>query len=104
MSKNTQDDFLIFENDDGELMLSLPAKEEEPVSPKILVAENGNAFLYRTPNDAVFLEGIHPDILQKFLQLNEIMVGEIDKNEKFKYNYLAKIIKKDILPNNREQK
>lgn len=93
------DDFVIFENDNGDLMLSIKAREEEPSSSKMIVAANRNAILYRNSKNPILLEGIHPEIITKIMSLNEILVGEVIKENDFKYIYTARIIKVDKLPN-----
>lgn len=79
-------DFL--ENDAGEMMLVIEAREGAPDDAVLMLAEGGEAILQRRSGDMIRLDAVHPDAMTRLRQRAEIFVTEID-DEDILYHYRA---------------
>ncbi len=75
-------------NKHNELMISMHARESEPVSP-VLIYDGGNhALLYRTPQSSVLLDFIHPDARLLLSKAKQVLIAETT-NYQIKREYTA---------------
>ena len=89
MAKPEQESFYeVHLNKYDELMISMRARDEEPQSP-VLIYDGGNhALLYRTPQSAVLLDFIHPEVRPYLLKAKQVLIAET-KDYKVVREYVA---------------
>lgn len=90
-------DFVI--NDEGEVMLLLYEREDEPKDSKVIVNYNESSIsLYRNEDDQIELMEIEEDIMQALKKQAEILVCElsiedVEDDTTIVHSYSAEIIK-----------
>ena len=63
-------------NKNGEVMISIHAKDGAPKSSVLLYDGGAHALLYRTPEQAVLLDFIHPDARPYLAQAETVLIAE----------------------------
>lgn len=63
-------------NKHNELMISLHTRDGEPDSPVIIYDGGPHALLYRTPETAVLLDFIHPDVCPYLAAAKQVLIAE----------------------------
>lgn len=64
-------------NKDDELMISLHARENDPVSPVIIYDGGAHALLYRTPDSTVLLDFLHPAVREYLKAAKSVLIAEV---------------------------
>ena len=78
MSKKPEQEsfYEIHLNQRGEIMISVRAKEGEPSSPVLLYDGGEHALLYRTPENTILLDFIHPDARSALYEAPSVLIAE----------------------------
>lgn len=78
MSKKPEQEsfYEIHLNKRGEIMISVRAKEDEPSSPVLLYDGGEHALLYRTPENTILLDFIHPDARSALYEAPSVLIAE----------------------------
>lgn len=99
MSKKPEQEsfYEIHLNKYNELMISLHARDGEPVSPVIIYDGGPHALLYRTPETAVLLDFIHPDVCPYLAEARQVLIAET-KDYKVVREYTAACRRVKSLP------
>ncbi len=63
-------------NKQGELMISMRARDPEPSSPVLIYDGGDHALLYRTPESSVLLDFIHPDARTYLARVKSVLIAE----------------------------
>ena len=63
-------------NKNNEVMISIHAKDGTPKSPVLLYDGGAHALLYRTPEQSVLLDFIHPDARPCLAQADSVLIAE----------------------------
>lgn len=63
-------------NKNGEVMISIHAKDGAPKSSVLLYDGGAHALLYRTPEQSVLLDFIHPDARPYLAQAETVLIAE----------------------------
>ena len=66
----------ILANADGELLFCLKAREGSPERPQILFNGENHALLYRTAEQMIVLDYIHPDVAPLLAKVDSVLVAE----------------------------
>ncbi len=81
----TENYYDILANADGELVFCIKAREGNPVQPQILFNGEEHALFYRTADQMIVLDYIHPEVRPLLEKLSSVLVAEIlepsDKNQ-----------------------
>jgi len=67
----------ILENDDGELLVTIKARQGGPEKPAILYAGEEHALFYRSADQTIILDFIHPGVRGSFRKVKELLVAEL---------------------------
>ena len=87
--KPEQESFYEFHlNKYDELMVSMHARESEPVSPVLIYDGGAHALLYRTPQSSVLLDFIHPEVRPFLEKAKQVLISET-KNYQVVREYTA---------------
>lgn len=85
----------ILENSSGDLMIAIKARMEDTNKPKIVYDGGDHAILYRTDDNAILLDYVHPDIRSHLLDAGRVLVIEVrDQSIIREYNVPIKKMKK----------
>lgn len=78
MAKKTEQEsfYEIHLNKFDEVMISMHARDDEPVSPVLIYDGGDHALLYRTPQSSVLLDFIHPEARPYLLKANQVLIAE----------------------------
>lgn len=63
-------------NKNDEVMISIRAKDGNPKSPVLLYDGGAHALLYRTPEQSILLDFIHPDARPCLAQAESVLIAE----------------------------
>lgn len=63
-------------NKNGDIMISMHAREPEPTSAVLIYDGGEHALLYRTPESSVLLDFIHPEVRPYLLQAKQVLIAE----------------------------
>ena len=66
----------ILANADGELLFCLKAREGSPDRPQILFSGENHALFYRTADQMIVLDYIHPEVCPLLKQVSSVLVAE----------------------------
>lgn len=66
----------ILANADGELLFCLKAREGSPDRPQILFNGESHALFYRTADQMIVLDYIHPDVMPLLDEATAVLVAE----------------------------
>lgn len=69
---------LFFKNEDGRILLYLPAMEGEPLKPVLRYHDTETLKFIRSPTDDVLLTDIDPEIIIELSKVSKILVLECD--------------------------
>lgn len=75
----TEDYYDILANADGELLFCLKAREGSPVQPQILFNGEDHALFYRTAEQMIVLDYIHPDVRPLLGNVSSVLVAEFSE-------------------------
>ena len=87
----------ILQNDAGEMMIAIKARDGEPVKPIIVYDGKEHALLYRDPGHTIILDYIHPDARPLIAIANEIMIAEFS-GENWKRDYTVPVRMVKMIP------
>ena len=65
----------ILANADGELLFCLKAREGSPDRPQILFNGENHALFYRTADQMIVLDYIHPDVIPLLKEVSSVLVS-----------------------------
>ncbi len=68
----------ILANADGELLFCLKAREGSPERPQILFNGENHALFYRTADQMIVLDYIHPDVAPLLSKVDSVLVAEFN--------------------------
>lgn len=68
--------YLIAEGAEGELYVYLKAKNNQPVSPRIIYDGKDHAVFIRNPEQKIILDYINPEVRDKLRKAREVVVVE----------------------------
>ena len=73
----TENYYDILANADGELVFCIKAREGSPVQPQILFNGEEHALFYRTAEQMIVLDYIHPEVRPLLDKVSSVLVAEI---------------------------
>lgn len=68
-------------NKNNELMISIRARDVLPSSPLILYDGGEHALLYRTPENAVVLDFLHPEVRRLLQKASSVLIAEVKEGK-----------------------
>ncbi|MCQ2914727.1 MAG: hypothetical protein MJ247_05995 [Alphaproteobacteria bacterium] len=74
----TESYYDILSNADGELLFCIKTKEGSPDHPQILFNGEEHALLYRTADQMIVLDYIHPDVAPLLAKAETVLVAEFN--------------------------
>ena len=73
---DTEDFYDIIRNSEGDLMFSVKARQGGPERPKVIYGGGEHALFYRSINQTVVLDYIHPDVRDTLRQVKSVLIVE----------------------------
>ncbi len=94
-SKAVQEDFYeAFLNKDSEIMFAVAHRSNIPVQPKIIYDGKEHALFYRTPEDIIILDFLHPEIRKPLRKVTKVLISEVDAEKVVReYEVPLKLVK-----------
>ncbi|MBR7158118.1 MAG: hypothetical protein IKD08_00340 [Alphaproteobacteria bacterium] len=72
----TEDFYDIVENPDGELLFCIKARQGGPERPKILYGGAEHALFYRSNDQTVVLDYVHPEVRESLRKVKSVLIVE----------------------------
>lgn len=72
----TEGNYIVAENESGELYIYISAKPEVPSSPHIIYDGRDHALLVKNPNQTFILDYINPDVRDKMRKSRQLIIVE----------------------------
>lgn len=95
----TEDFYDIIENTDGELLFSIKARQGGPERPRVIYGGGEHALFYRSFDQTVIFDYIHPDIRGALRKVKSILVVEFHGDAIVReYNVAVRQVKQLPLP------
>mgnify|MGYP006916038488 CR=1 FL=1 len=95
----TEDNYIVAENEEGELYIYISAKSSSPINPHIIYDGRDHALLVKNPALTVILDYINPDVRDKMRKTKQLVIVETIM-ENIKDAYFADMQIVDKLPLN----
>ena len=84
-----------FLNKDSEIMFAIAHRDNEPVQPMIIYDGKEHALFYRTPEDIIILDYLHPEIRGPLEKVTSVLISEVDESKVIlEYDVSVKIVAK----------
>lgn len=80
-SNNTEGNYEILQNANGEILIIISQRHGGPENPRFVYDGGEVALLYRSRESSVFLKGINPEARNPLRIVDEVIVAEIDGEE-----------------------
>lgn len=98
MSKyQTEGDFIVAENAEGELYIYINAKKDMPAHPQIIYDGHDHAVFVRNPEQSIILDYINPEVRDKLRKSRAVIIVETVL-ENIKDAYIADMNIVDKIP------
>lgn len=83
---------------EGDIMIAISKKADEPVAPKIIYDGGDHALFYRIPEkQTILLDYVHKDVKSYFKKVSEVLIVEVlddaDKTVEREYKVPVRIVK-----------
>lgn len=72
----TEDNYIVAENEAGELYIYISAKPDTPQAPHIIYDGRDHALLVKSPNQTIILDYINPDVRDKMRKTKQLVIVE----------------------------
>lgn len=96
----TEDFYDIIENSEGELLFSIKARQGGPEKPKILYGAGEHALFYRSNDQTVVLDYVHPDVREALAKVSSVLIVEFHGDSIIReYNVPVRQVKQLPIPN-----
>ena len=89
--------FFVAEGEEGEIYIFLDASKDKPENPRIVYDGKDHAVFFRTPDDKVVLDYIHPEVRDKLRHASDVVIVETIL-ENIKDCYIANMKMVDKIP------
>lgn len=94
-----EDAYVVMPTSEEELVFALSVKDDEADDPKVLYDGGEHALLYRSKDEIVILDFLHPNVQQKLEHVGKAFIVEIDyKIKKIVQDYEAPVEFVDSYP------
>lgn len=95
----TEDFYDIIENNDGELLFSIKARQGGPERPKVIYGGGEHALFYRSFDQTVILDYIHPEAREALRKVKSVLMVEFHGDAIIReYNVPVRQVKQLPLP------
>ena len=89
--------FVVAEGEEGELYIFIDARKNQPQHPKIIYDGRAHAIFFRSPEDKMILDYIHPEVRDKLRKAPEVIMVET-LLENIKDSYVTEMQIVDEIP------
>jgi len=95
----TEDFYDIIENAEGELLFSIKARQGGPERPKVIYGGGEHALFYRSLDQTVILDYLHPEVRDTLRKVSSVLVVEFHGDSIIReYNVPVRQVKQLPIP------